>query len=211
MNEYFISFPRSGSTLLRYLIEQITHIPTHDPNPQLVNKRSASQWYGRPIKFEQNKPLFVKLHGWPVSQEPFRVHIHVRNYKECIEAHCRRSSKPIYYDKFIQLYADLLTKWYHHLNRGVLVFFEDLIDLQKQPTILREVLEAFKITNYDWNFYLKNIQSLNEQSFKSYTHLYGPTEKSADLEKRKQLDARIMDLVGEEIYNLYLERYREKE
>lgn len=208
--DYFVSFPRSGSSLLRYLIEQVTLIPTLDPNPQLSDRSNASKWYSRPIKFKQEEPLFTKLHGWPKGDSDSKVHLHLRNYKNCIEAHCRRSNKPVYFDIFIKQYTDLLLGWHQYANRGVLVFFEDLIDLKKQPEILKEILQKFDLSDYRWDFYLENAEDLNAQSLNAYTYLYGGTPKSATLEQKKDLDQKIKELVGVEIYTLYLERYAEK-
>ena len=116
-----VSYPRSGNTLLRFLIEYITERIVIDHNQQIPD--SATEYLSRGTslgkfgKVPKGSPIFVKYHlVVPELNERelignSKVNLIIRNYSECISSHTLRGKSSYTFDqveKHIEDYCGII-------------------------------------------------------------------------------------------------------
>lgn len=202
---YLISYPRSGNTLFRYLFEVITDNIIQDSNPDIPD--SAKEYYQ--VGPSTGKKVMLKSHNWSDDiKKDQKVNIVLRNYMNCMSSHIMRSPG-LEWDTphLIGDYADIILNFEKHPNKGSVIYYEDIINLKKQPKIMQRFFDTNGIKELNnWDYYLKNVEKVNEESKQGYTKIYGDVNKAypPEIEAFKE---KFKEYIGKDVYNKYLLRY----
>ena len=147
-----LSYPRSGSTWLRYCIEFLTERPTFGYIKKIRNGTHVDTPFFK--EYLTNEPIALKRHKWDEdearSKRAYRKMILlVRNYKEAM----LRDDYPLYKFKDLTIletiekdYIKLLEKYHNHeyrVREKAIVYYEDLI-LEPKKT-LDDLMKAMKV------------------------------------------------------------------
>lgn len=214
MNELncLISYPRSGNTLLRFLIEYITERVVVDYNEDIPDSAISYLANNNLDVIPKNPPILRKFHLVdPGLNErdlikDSKVTLIIRDYYDCIISHAKRGcSKSL--DDQIKDYCDLIKFYDWNKNQATFVYYEDLINLELQPNIIKNILDSNDIDERpNWNKYLDNIESLNSKSKNGYIRIYNSITR--DEYGNKDLFTQSVKFnVGFSLFKKYLERY----
>ena len=180
MSDILLSYPRSGNHLVRYILEYITGLPTSGcyGNPKdrpiytnkFPNKETPLSHVDHNYHFS-----FTKFHKIPsvynsayLKADPSLILI-VRDYKECIISHLRKTSGKDYsiettFQKEMNFYFKLLHYYDTYEGKKMIIYYEDLlndfenvlIQLSKFiPNVKKEYLIKL-IKNKDHHCYLSS-------------------------------------------------------
>lgn len=215
---YLVSYPRSGNTLLRYLIEHFTNHPTDGMCDAPRNPNDVLQepliWKGR------TDYIVRKMHHWPIGvHEPYRAILILRDYKECLIRH-NESPRGISLrmfekqtagkngdyigllkrfdefegDKLLLHYEDWASKFTN--GNGTREFF-DLIEFLKTPYMLYDPEAVDNISHHARNLYP------NPQSGSDLKH----HQKKLNIEEQRQWDDSLQSRYPN-LYDKYLKHYK---
>lgn len=211
-----ISFPRSGNTLFRIIIEYITRHTVMNKHPSLVNRSiNHSATMRLNLKKELNlnlgkKEILFKSHLLNLEQKRLcvgpKLNLILRNYNDAINSHLSRiENNKGKKDRFINLYCDII-KHYDKNNKLFLIHYEDIIDLEKQKIIVKKFIEKNNLENIAkyYDDYVKNIKQINQKSKKAYTNLHDNKIKKITEDHTKQ----VYNKLGKELFERYLENYK---
>lgn len=213
------SYPRSGNTWLRYMIEVLTGRPS----------------LGNPASPVDDPPIYTRMEGLPVDPDavPSAVKRHeldhmeagdeqkplivaVRNYKECVirhRYHLQERNQPFTLERESRLYVAPLAYFDDYERRKLLLYYEDLLE---QPvlaiTSLAQFLEIPEHTCIDFLDRYDEHRARSIQYYPSHTQgektIYHALRLSPA--ERRAWD-RQFRLLNPTIYDRYLTRYRESE
>lgn len=206
-----ISYPRSGNTLLRFLIEYITERIVVDYNEDIPDSAIKYLSGNNLDIIPKNPPILRKFHlvhenlNEKEKIGDSKVNLIIRDYYECIVSHSQRGCLDSL-ELQIKKYCDLIRYYDSSKNQGCVIYYEDLIDIGKQPQVIKEVFKSNQITELpNWNNYLENIFELNSKSKQGYIKIYKAVQKDY---KHKQLFTQaIKDNLGNYLFKKYLSIY----
>ena len=231
---FLLSFPRSGNTFTRYFVEYLTKHPTtsastfpYDKNkkPKITDSNSLLKNIGINNVLKYEKDILIKKHNMFNSEKYIYPMIFViRNYKEVLLRHYgdkKNAIKNIPYSDNCNYYKCLkdFNEWE---NNKIIIYYEDLIT-KTEETIKKVIkfLDKFNIKEY--NNFIKNLEQHKRNSIKSYdiiNHNQSSSitkgkstifhSKKLELSEKKEWDDLMLDACGEDLYNKYLLRYKEK-
>lgn len=212
-----LSYPRSGNTWLRYIIESVTGRPSlgnpADPalDPPLYTRLKE-------LKVDPDAvPAAVKRHElrhMEEADEQRPLIVAVRNYKECIirqRYHLEESKLPFNLEAESRLYMDPMAYYTGHPGPKLLLFYEDLLD---EPvgaiTSLARFLDSPEET---CSRFLERYEEHRDRSIRAYpSHTQGRAKIHHALGlsplERRAWDRQVYEL-NPALYDRYLTRYRE--
>tara|TARA_B100001939_G_scaffold330854_1_gene328359 strand:+ start:496 stop:1167 length:672 start_codon:yes stop_codon:yes gene_type:complete len=214
-----VSFPRSGNTLLRFLVEYITERVVADYNTTIPS--SAIKFYsaysksiGETINIEpKNPPILRKYHlvdknlGEKNLICGAKVNLIIRNPFECINSHIKRSGGR--HDDWINSYCDIIRYFDGYENKGVLIYYDNLIDLDKQKFVISSLLSVNNIDEQpNWRAYIDNIKDLNSTSKQGYIDLYKTVQYNHQESFKKEFFEKVRKNLGDYLFLKYLKRYQ---
>lgn len=206
-----ISYPRSGNTLIRFLIEYITERIVVDYNQEIPDSAIKYLIGDELSVVPKNPPILRKFHLVDESLNEkekignSKVNLIIRDYYDCIVSHSKRGCTDSL-ETQIKKYCDLIRYYDWSKNQGCVVYYEDLVDIQKQPETIKTIFDSNNILGIpNWDKYLENIQELNRKSKDGYTKIYSEVKKSYD---NKQFFTQVVKFnIGNHLFKKYLSRY----
>lgn len=206
-----ISYPRSGNTLIRFLIEYITERIVIDYNEDIPNSAIKYLSDNDLDIVPKNPPILRKFHLVDENLNEkekigdSKVNLIIRDYYECIVSHSKRGCLDSL-ELQIKKYCDLIRYYDWSKNQGCVIYYEDLIDIEKQPQVIEHVFKSNQIVELpNWNKYLENIFQLNNKSKEGYTKIYKTVHE--DYENRQLFTQAVKFNLGNHLFKKYLNRY----
>jgi len=209
-SSYLISYPRSGNTWTRYIIEQISKRVTIDE--------------GRGEKTQN--PILIKRHDFCGSENKNKgLIVLIRDYREALIRH--HDQKPVDMNEVLnprvsknkQLsYIDILygyDQW--PADRRLLVYYEDLM-MHPEVDILRMMifLGLWPKKEDQYKSFIEDIETHKQSSIKNYETKIGPSitkgedlkfhSKNISIDEQKSYDV-FLKKHHPEIFFKYLDRY----
>lgn len=208
-----VSYPRSGNTLLRFLIEYITERVVIDFNQDIPDSAIDYLAKGSLDVVPKNPPILRKFHmvDETLNEKELvgnsKVTLIVRDYYDCIVSHAKRGCSKSIEDQ-IQDYCNLIRYYDWSKNKGCIVYYEDLVDINKQPEVIKEILDSNDISERpNWERYLDNIEELNSKSKSGYIRIYNSVDKTYE---NKELFSKVVRYnLGYHLSKKYLSRYED--
>ena len=213
---YMLSYPRCGSSFVRYCVENLLQKPTLDCGGRL------NKVYGNSVQYKSNIPILRKEHFIKgINTKVEKLILLVRNYKDSFISHNLRTfdlekEVDIMYDNLIK--ADYFYKEYYDLidyydkfdQEKLIVYYEELI---KKPQISIENILNFLDDEYELP--PKEIEKLKQESQQKYCtkHGFTRTNKIKNLyeifskEQNYKLDQIFQDY-NKQLYDEYLTHYK---
>lgn len=139
-----VSYPRSGNTWMRYMIEYLTKQVTIGSLHNQAN--IIERGIGHCIQMGVNltKPILYKQHFLKNEQLNEPIIFILRNYKEVIVKHkyqkTPKSFTKEFKDKWHNQYINLLWQFDKAKNK-IFIYYEDLINRKMLPKILKEIFQ----------------------------------------------------------------------
>lgn len=206
-----ISYPRSGNTLIRFLIEYITERIVVDYNEEIPDSAIKYLIGDQFSIIPKNPPILRKFHLVDDSLNEkekigdSKVNLIIRDYYDCIVSHSKRGCTDSL-EMQIKKYCDLIRYYDWSKNQGSVVYYEDLVDINKQPEAIKTIFDSNGIVEIpNWDKYLENIIELNKKSKDGYTKIYKEVKKSYD---NKQFFTQAVKFnIGNHLFKKYLSRY----
>ena len=217
-----LSYPRSGSTWLRYCIEFLSKKPTGFINSD--NLGDAPIYKKIPsigVVDEDEFSIIIKSHNPDFKPTAdFDLIVLVRDYKEAIPRHHKAKIKSELFEMFSSDtvgsknesvdYLKVIERYDCYEGNKILIYYEDLMTYPK-PNILK-VKDFLKIDDKYVNVFFQNYLFHKRQGIKAY-HSFSMT-KGNDLKFHqnkinKQTLANMTNLLKErnnDIFNNYLKR-----
>lgn len=183
MYNYLISYPRSGSTWIRYCIEYLTEAATLGwmnfcPTPEIINQLSNLDVSGLPAHYFESTGVILdeeKLNKLPIltkrhNHEDIKTDINsllllVRDYKECVE---RQSSKELRISIKKTNYLDLIRFYDRFEGKKDIIYYEDIIKDVKSCIIKSLDLLEHKIEGSKLDEFMHNIDSHHAKCMSLY-------------------------------------------
>lgn len=215
---YIVSYPRSGNTWLRYIIEYLSNQPTNG----LIDKPNKYDKLQKPLLINGDNYIAYKLHSFdPKITNRDKVILIIRNYKECIIRHNKdkRGYDFELFQKHNQGKKDDyigMIKQYHHFNGEKMhIYYEDLINDYHLEKICYQLCQFLDIPDSEVNNLLDNLESIKKNSLclypRSKTKGKGPIYHSNLLKKAEAISWDMyLHINYPKLFELYLRRYREK-
>ncbi len=139
-HKFILSFPRSGNTLTRFIVEYLTCRPTQGciGNPTGDRPLCESKFTGdkNPLEHVKGSCLFKKSHGLYdfAGNEPTTIIFIIRNFKEVIVRHCsgtnpdKNTFNIEYYQAQIKQYMELIRIYNNSKCPKICIYYEDLLE-----------------------------------------------------------------------------------
>jgi hypothetical protein len=217
--QFLLSFPRSGNTWMRYMIEFLTRRPTaYRPNQNKMNLPIGSLEkfkidYSKSPVWKAHSPNDLRLNKIPDTSKDLLIFV-VRNPKECMTRHFGRSPNRndlINGEYFINLRA--YDEW--NPDKRLLVRYEDLV--VKPQEVARQLLTFLGDPDTYFNEFFDNYEFHKSRALSIYSQ-EGSRSKGSDVlfhskkidsEYLKQIDAWIAEL-HPTLWEKYLSVYAEE-
>lgn len=211
-----LSYPRSGNSWLRYIIEALTGRPSLG-NP---GGDPALDPYTRlkELKVDPEAvPAAVKRHELRDMEEADAQRpliVAVRNYKECIirdRYSLEESNLPFDLEEQSRLYMDTIAYYTGHPGPKLLIFYEDLLD---EPVVaITGLARLLDVPEETCNRFLERYEEHRDRSIQNYpSHTKGRAKIYHSLGlsplERRAWDRQVREL-NPALYDRYLTRYRE--
>lgn len=227
---YLISYPRSGNSFIRYIIEYLSKRPTlncitdnkHGP----IYKEGASL-----IEIDDFEPILRKEHHWEYIKFELNcqsiIIILVRNYKDAIISHFlrrirkrdlilnRNRQKIINWDEIYTMsyqYLDLIDNFDKINNRKLLIYYEDFINEPFESVIniynILNIINAEKLNNFRESFKIIKADSINLYKAKKLHPRLLKIKEEISEKELNEFD-RFIESKNEQLYDRYLKRYKE--
>lgn len=217
---YIVSFPRSGNTFMRYIVEAISDRPTlgvpgnEDDAP--IHTRNDQ------LSVSNEEAIARKSHWWRHVEDEItaddKLLIILRNYKECIVRHTYYQKGEVGGDEkklHVQNYMKPLEKFDSFNGEKELVRYEDLIN--NTSAVIEQVSDLFGFEEDDIRQFTQNLDTHVDASLSMYDSQHGSytggekanyhAKKISDQE-RQRWDELFRER-SPEIYDKYLDRYSE--
>jgi len=135
-----LSYPRSGSTWLRYCIEFITERPTFfrvaGTDHIRVTKHIDTPFFE---EFLSHEPIVLKRHEWNSKEAKVlkaynKIILLIRNYKE-VSVRAGQRGQPVRcptVPPVSQSYIDLIEAYHNHEGEKTIIYYEDLLLTPKE-------------------------------------------------------------------------------
>lgn len=203
MEDYILSYPRSGNTWTRYCIEFLTERPT-------VGIADSLSRLKMPILFSSYENcVFRKSHYLDIN--PNKLLFLIRNFKECIPRHLHVNSLSPTAIKGINDYLNLLRLYDEHDKEKMIVYYEDMISGDED--FFLEFTEFIGGTEERLDEFLSNIDEHRERGVQIYINRgeYSVTEGKKEIHHSKELNTDLWDQkaleIDRELAEKYLSRY----
>lgn len=211
MRTWILSYPRSGNSFARYLIELVTNRPTIDDMAKKIVSREQA-----PMLHNTGEPIAYKRHDtWKIKPED-RIVFLLRNPKECLVRHNkgkRELNKEFYLKQMSNedgTYCGLLNFYDKHKGDKMLIYYEDLI--------IRPIFETRRLTDFfngDESKYQDMVENANKHISealnrypKSQTKGKGAINHSKELSRWTKIALdNLIKKHQPQLWNKYLDRY----
>jgi len=168
---YIISYPRSGNTWLRYIIEYLSNQSTNG----LIDVPNKHDKLQKPLLKSGNNFIAHKLHSFDEKiTDNDKVIIIIRNYKECIIRH-NKDKRGYDFELFEKQnqgkrddYIGIIKHFDQFNGKKLYLYYEDLINDSYIPKICYQLCQFLQIENSRINSFLDNLQSIKSQSLCLY-------------------------------------------
>jgi len=136
LDRFLMSYPRSGNTLLRFIIEYLTEKPTEgcwgNVKDVPICKWEYEKGVDNPLSHVNGIPLYYKSHGLLDFQDKkiSNLIFIIRDYKECLVRNClvEENFDDELFKREMRQYLELI-KIYHSENcPKVHIYYEDLLN-----------------------------------------------------------------------------------
>lgn len=201
------SYPRSGNTWVRYIVECISGRPTVGD----YHRKDTPIYKRLPIQITDRTPILQKSHQIPDKVNDALIII-VRDYKEAILRHLEQKQQDLAAN--IDNYLELLARFDRYTGRKLLIYYEDLIKTPK--TEILKLSRFLELSKEKTDEFIRNIARHKKASVASYQELSdgGSRTRGVDLHYHVKLaDKRTLRLLAKlikkkpHLYNKYLKRY----
>lgn len=207
-----ISYPRSGNTLARFLIEYITERVVIDFNEGPFPDSATNYLIGNnPEVQPKNPPILRKFHLVDPNRKEkelikdSKVTLIIRDYYDCIMSHAKRGAAPP--QQQVDRYCSLISYYNDSKNKATFIYYEDLINLELQPGCIKKILDCNDIIERpNWQRYLDNIVELNSKSKKAYIKLQNSVT-THDYSQKNSFTQKVKSNLGNTLFDKYLSRY----
>jgi hypothetical protein len=213
MKTWIISYPRSGNSFTRYLVEFITERPTKDDMATKIVSREQDA-----MIHDGEDYVAYKRHDFSKIQPEDELIFVLRNYKECLIRH-NKGKREINKEFFLKqasnedgTYAGLLKRYDEHKGKKLLIYYEDLIT--HPIVILGHLKDFFNADNKMYAEFAKSPQKHVENSLKCYPK--SQTKGKDLIHHSKELSRwtkiaidNVFKKYQKELFNKYLIRYEE--
>lgn len=215
------SYPRSGNTWTRYIIEWFSGRPTlgakepEDPSDKAISGRICGFLKKNDIPIAAKRHYAFHLNKYDFDKDIILI---IRNYKESIVRHLPkvRMDKELL-KKQTNLYMEMLGLYDVMFNRKHIIFYEDLIINTNQ--IIKDLLKFMNIYQEEkLTLFIKNIEKHKQNCIDLYTDSMAPSatkgketihhSKRLTKTQRKEWDDYIKTKWNS-LYERYLLRYLE--
>jgi len=194
------SFPRSGSTLVRFLCRKLTGI---EEDKAFFSKATSSDRIWHTHKHQK------------IEDENFKIVLTLRNYKECCVSHVRRfegkislfaeAKKMLIRPDIVSSYTEVIQAFDEYEYDKLLIYYEDLMENAQA-----EVERLAKFLNVPM---INNVDELIIEARNSYPEKISDGEKHFHSNKLTQDQKEELDKLAEQalggLYNKYLDGYKE--
>lgn len=215
-----LSYPKSGNTWLRYIIEAVTGRPS----------------LGSPSGLSEDLPIYTRVEGLEVDPDavPSAVKRHwvrhineedrqrplivaVRNYKECFIRNRRFlvEDLKIAFEVEVEgrLYMEDLAYYTDYAGPKLLLFYEDLID--EPVNAITSLMRFLEVPDEDCSRFLERYEEHRDRSLGAYpSQTLGKAKihhaRSLSHSERRAWDRQVRGL-NPALYDRYLTRYRESD
>jgi len=130
---YVISYPRSGNTALRYIIELLTKLPTNGICGD-INPKDRLQ---KPLLHSGDDYILHKRHDfYGVTDKDFIFFI-VRDYLECIIRHNEKPGRLNNIEGHIDSWFSLLADYDSHMinGNGMVIYYDELVKVADRASL----------------------------------------------------------------------------
>lgn len=181
-----LSYPRSGNSLTRIILEYITRYTVIDETPNSPNSvinqleiEEKNAYNELNVNKIDDQIILIKTHLFNTEStiqrfKTNKLNLIIRHYDDVISSHATKES--IYHqitenwiNTQVKLYCDII-KFYHNYNPLYYFYYEDLIDIDLQIKIIQKLIEKNEFENIStyWNDYIKNINKINSFGYNAY-------------------------------------------
>ena len=181
---YMLSYPRCGSSFVRYCVENLLKRPTLDCGGR------RDQVYGDPIQYKSNIPILRKEHFIKgINTKVEKLILLVRNYKDSFISHNLRNldlekEVDVMYEKlseaenFFAEYYNLLDYYDKFEKDKLIIYYDELI---QEPQFSVQKILNFLEPGYKVQTDLEKLKNESQQKYKQRGGL--KTEKIKHLHK----------------------------
>lgn len=213
MKTWTLSYPRSGVTYTRYMIEYLTQKPTKDAMAVKIVSREQ-----KAMIHEGDDYVAYKTHFFANISHNDRLIFVLRNPKECLVRH-NKGKRELNKEFFVKqvsnedgTYCGLLKFFEEHDGEKMLIYYEDLI---KAPILqMSRLKEFFNVGDKMFDEYLKDPEKLSENALKCYpkSQTKGKSLNHHSKELSRWVKIALDNLIKKQqpvLWDKYLSRYAE--
>ena len=158
-----LSYPRSGNSLTRIILEYITRYTVIDETPNSPNSvinqleiEEKNAYNELNVNKIDDQIILIKTHLFNTEStiqrfKTNKLNLIIRHYDDVISSHATKES--IYHqitenwiNTQVKLYCDII-KFYHNYNPLYYFYYEDLIDIDLQIKIIQKLIEKNEFEN----------------------------------------------------------------
>lgn len=181
MTNWFISYPRSGNTWLRYCIEYLSKRPTAGYPHEI---RSIDEPIGSflDIGVDLNRePILRKRHEFPPLEKDDKAILMLRDPKEAIIRHYKsmpqiQQRQVGIFDEQVRWYADIIGDYDKITFPKMLVYYEDTIS-KEISVVLKQMCDFLNIPQTHMPELINNIEKHRQNSIGVYTYQFPSLSK----------------------------------
>lgn len=225
-----LSYPRSGNSLTRLIIEYITRHTVIDETPNSPNsiivqleKEGKNSFKELNVNGINDKLILIKTHLFNTQStiqrfKTNKLNLILRHYDKAISSHATKEAvhhtiTEHWIDEQVKLYCDII-KFYETHESLYKFYYEDLINPNLQIKIIEELIEKNELKNIStyWESYTENSQKINEFCYNAYKNKMEHISLNAIGQKQGKkielnLKNKIFNQLGKTLFDAYLERY----
>lgn len=199
--------------MTRIMIEYITGKVVADYNPEIPSS-AVNFIVGESILGVQPElpPIMRKYHLVDDSLNEVeeigdsKVNLILRDYYTAINSHSKRGGGTGNLRGDIEKYCNIIKFYDSHENKGVVMYYENLIKLDRQPAELLALFNNNDISDLpNWEGYMDNLEELNGTSKESYTKQYNTVSDNES--DKAEYTSIVQEFLSEEQFDRYLATY----
>jgi len=212
---YLFSYPRSGNSYFRYIVEFLSKRPTLDCFG--VADKSLNDLYKFDDSVNDKEPILRKVHKFgdlSVATKNDSVVLIIRDFIECFESNVKRGVS----DSFEAIAKQMLDNivWFHNFTGNkMIVYYEDMKDESKIRDILSEVCIFLNIPNNQIDSFIENLEYHRGKSLEGYAKINSQFTGNSNKNHKQDLSIEeihrrisVVENMNNEIFNIYLRRYQ---
>lgn len=224
MNNWIISYPRSGSTWLRYCLEYLSK------KPSVGYRHGTVKTIDDPIGFFvkigvclEEPPIVTKRHQMVSATKDDNVllvlrdpsEVLIRHFKTVPEGKKQKFGIRSTFQKQVNWYDDILTAFHNSDSNKMVVYYEDLISNQHVKSALNDVLTHYEITSVvDLDDFCRDIVTHRKTALQVYGYQFTSLSKGKVSNYAKGANSVLLEMIDNYLQSKrnselepYLKRY----